>query len=262
MDSIELAGPAVRDATFDFNPAACDRIGQIRGAWAQSRPFRHVVIDDFLPAKDVRLLSDTFPPASSPVWLDWKKRLPNQYGKQGPGNSERFHLLDRRFRHALLEFNSDRFLRLLEGITSIDGLLPDPYFTGGGMHQILHGGILDIHTDFNYYARLNVYRRLNALLYLNEGWQESWGGSLELWNAAPREGGRAFRTIAPTYNRFVLFETDKSSFHGHPVEWNAPPGVYRRSIALYYYTAAPVEGKRYDRVTDFQGYVTKPLPPA
>ncbi len=219
-----------------------------------------MVVDDFLSEDDVRLLSETFPGPDHPVWLDWRRRSPAQYGKQGPGDSARFDLLDWRLRHALLEFNSDRFLAFVEGVTSIPGLLPDPYFTGGGLHQILHGGILDIHTDFNYYGRLNIYRRLNVLLYLTQDWAPSYGGSLEFWDGPPNSGGSRVGTIEPIYNRLVIFETDKTTFHGHPEEWNAPPGIYRRSVALYYYTAAPVAGQLYDTSTDFQGYVAKDLP--
>jgi 2OG-Fe(II) oxygenase superfamily len=248
-------------AAFDFDPAARwrSREVELRARWDTSAPFKHLVVDDFLRPGDAALLSNAFPAPEHPVWLDWRKRTPAQYGKQGPGDSTRFRLLDWRFRQALLEFNSDGFLRLMETVTGIGGLVPDPYFTGGGMHQILAGGILDIHTDFNYYKRLSLYRRLNVLIYLTLDWREGHGGELELWDDAPKRGGKCFKRIPPIYNRLVVFHTDKTSFHGHPNEWRGPDGVCRRSIALYYYTAQPSPGHRYDDKTDFQGYVSKSL---
>jgi hypothetical protein len=33
-------------------------------------------------------------------------------------------------------------------MTGIDGLVPDPYFEGGGFHEISTGGKLGIHVDF------------------------------------------------------------------------------------------------------------------
>ena len=228
--------------------------------WASSRPFHHVVVDDFLAPAAVRRLQDIFPSPEHPVWLDWKKRSPHQYGKQGPGDSTRFDTLDPVFRASLEQFNAQPFRDFLKTVTGISELLPDPYFTGGGMHQILAGGILDIHTDFNFYERLKLYRRLNVLLYLTSEWQPGYGGSLELWTDAPAKGGRCFREIPPVSNRLVIFETDKTSFHGHPKEWAAPGNITRRSIALYYYTAEPAADKVYDAVTDFQSYVTKDLP--
>ena len=128
------------------------------------------------------------------------------------------------------------------------------------MHQILSGGILDIHTDFNFYKRLHIYRRLNLLIYLNEDWQPAHGGELELWNGKPGTGAACVKSIAPIFNRAVIFHTDKTSFHGHPREWSAPPPATRRSIALYYYTASKLEGADYDEITDFQGVVSKPVP--
>jgi len=229
-------------------------------AWQTSTPFKHVVQDSFLSEDSARVLSDHFPGPNHPVWLDWKKRSPSQYGKQGPGDSSRFSLLTWQFRYALHELNSSQFLQFLEGVTSINGLIPDPYYRGGGMHQILEGGILDIHTDSNYYSRLNVYRRLNVIIYLTKHWEDTYGGALELWSNSPRLGGKCVKSIPPINNRLVIFETDKTSFHGHPQEWRAPKGIYRRSVALYFYTVEKAVNKRYDAITDFQGYVSKELP--
>ena len=232
----------------------------LRDAWNASPVFRHVVSDGFLPEHSAQLLSEYFPAHDHSIWLDWKKRHRSQYGKQGVGDSSRFPLLDWHLRHALYEFNSSQFVEFVEGVTSIRKLIPDPYYSGGGVHQILPGGILDIHTDFNYYERLNLYRRVNVIIYLTLRWEEPYGGCLEFWDNAPRRGGKCFTSIAPLFNRMVIFETDKTSFHGHPREWRGPEGIYRRSIALYYYTVDKVADKQYDGRTDFQGYVTKDLP--
>ena len=45
-------------------------------------------------------------------------------------------------------------------------------------------------------------------------------------------------TIAPVYNRCVIFNTDADSFHGHPDPLICPENVKRKSLALYYYTAS------------------------
>ena len=46
------------------------------------------------------------------------------------------------------------------------------------------------------------------------------------------------REVMPVFNRCVVFNTDANSFHGHPDPLQTPEGVFRRSIALYYYTAS------------------------
>ncbi|GAB2494876.1 hypothetical protein GCM10027084_05430 [Pseudoxanthomonas sangjuensis] len=236
-----------------------DRVGELSAQFSASEPFRYIVIDDFLPYEHARFLSNRFPQPDHPVWLDWKKRSPHQYGKQGPGNSSKFHLLDPTLRFALYEFNTSPFLQFLEALTGIGKLIPDPHYTGGGMHQILRGGILDIHTDFNSYTRLDLHRQLNVLIYLNENWEPGYGGELELWDSSPKLGGKCIESIPPLFNRAVIFKTDKTSFHGHPREWAAPEPLTRRSIALYYYTVRKLEGARYDELTDFQGVNRKEI---
>ena len=41
--------------------------------------------------------------------------------------------------------NSAPFLEFLETLTGIEGLIPDPYLAGGGLHKIPRGGKLGIH---------------------------------------------------------------------------------------------------------------------
>ena len=98
------------------------------------------------------------------------------------------------------------------------------------------------------------------LVYLNEEWQSGYGGELELWDGSPKSGGACRKSVAPVFNRCVVFKTDKTSFHSHPQEWLAPEPVTRRSLAFYYYTARKLDGFAYDGLTDFQGVASNPLP--
>jgi hypothetical protein len=126
------------------------------------------------------------------------------------------------------------FLPILETITGISGLIPDPYLEGGGIHSISRGGYLGVHADFNFHPRLQLHRRINLILYLNHGWQREWGGALELWSTTTR---RCEREIFPEINTMVIFNTTDTSLHGHPRPLECPEERLRSSIALYYYSA-------------------------
>jgi Rps23 Pro-64 3,4-dihydroxylase Tpa1-like proline 4-hydroxylase len=131
----------------------------------------------------------------------------------------------------LAALNSSRFVAFLEGLTGISGLVADPHYRGGGLHQILPGGRLGIHADFNFYPKLKLYRRLNVIVYLNQNWQESYGGHLELWDKATL---KSVKRVLPTFNRMVVFDTSSKSLHGHPEPLTCPEGRSRKSLALYY----------------------------
>jgi Rps23 Pro-64 3,4-dihydroxylase Tpa1-like proline 4-hydroxylase len=136
----------------------------------------------------------------------------------------------------LAELNGEAFLGFLQEMTGIEGLISDPYYSGGGLHEIKRGGHLSIHADFNVHGTMNVERRLNLLVYLNDDWQPEYGGDLELWD---RQMKRCEVKIAPLLGRAVIFSTNSDSFHGHPDKLACPEGRTRRSIATYYYTALP-----------------------
>ena len=198
-----------------------------REEYATASPFPHVVIDDFLTTDICDRLLAEFPRREDIDWLKFERHHSKKLATKG----------DRQFgdytRQVLLEFNTALCLRFLEALTGIEGLLPDPHYEGGGLHQIERGGFLKVHTDFNYHNKLKLDRRINLIVYLNRDWQEEYGGHLELW---ARDMSRCVRRVLPVYNRCVVFSTTDWSFHGHPERLTCPPEQTRKSLALYYYS--------------------------
>jgi Rps23 Pro-64 3,4-dihydroxylase Tpa1-like proline 4-hydroxylase len=214
-----------------MRPVARERLGEILATLGEryrtAVPYPHVVIEDFL---NPDLLSEVAREFAEMDHSGWRHTDGAHERKWSSEDERRFPPTT----HALISYlNSGPFLGFLETLTGITGLIADPHLRGGGLHEIRRGGSLGVHADFNFYSRLKLYRRLNLLVYLNVGWQEEWGGKLELWD---REGKACLESVAPLFNRAVLFETSNFSYHGHPHPLACPEDTARRSIALYYYT--------------------------
>lgn len=214
--------------TLLADTTAVREIGKSHADRYQSgQPYNHICLDDFLPPEIIaRVKADiaTLPEAER-TFARAQENLKSSY------NPERLPEYTRNLFHA---FNSRAFILFLEEMTGIEGLIPDPYFMGAGIHKTLNGGHLDIHADFNLHGKMNVERRLNVLIYLNDDWQEDWGGCFEIWD---RDMTGKVARFAPIKNRMVCFSTGSDTFHGNPEPVNHPNGEPRQSIALYYYTA-------------------------
>ncbi len=198
-----------------------------RQAFAAGEPFPNVIMENFLPQPWLDSLLAEFPKPQTGDWRSFdnaqeKKLALSQETEIGPVT-----------RLVLGQLNSSIFLEFLETLTGIDGLIPDPYFIGGGLHQIERGGFLKVHADFNWHEKMRLDRRLNLIVYLNRDWQESYGGALQLWDA---EMTHCVKQVYPLLNRAVLFYTFDRGFHGHPDPLACPEGETRKSLALYYYT--------------------------
>ncbi|WP_380872993.1 hypothetical protein ACFB49_38840 [Sphingomonas sp. DBB INV C78] len=218
------------DGYLHFDPEECRAEGAKRaGAYAAAQPFPHAVIDDFLDTDLLRRVIAQFPSTQGRDHFDRsQERLKYQFHPETIESGL--------IRNLLAELNSDAFIRFVEGISGIKGLIPDPYYSGGGLHETKAGGHLSVHADFNIHGRMKVERRLNLLIYLNDDWPSEYGGNLELWDQAMTG---AQESVAPLIGRAVLFNTSLDSFHGQPEPLLCPPDRARRSIALYYYTAFP-----------------------
>lgn len=191
-------------------------------------PFPHTIIDDVLPADLFRLATSEFPADDHPTWTGYlhfneAKFANTSIETWGPT-----------LRLIASELCTDSFAALLGDLTGFDRLIADPGMDGGGLHQTLPGGYLNVHTDFTTNHRVRHWqRRVNVLLYLNETWEPEWGGELQLWDAAV---SRCVRSISPIGNRMVIFTTSDDAYHGHPEPLACPSGTTRRSLALYYFT--------------------------
>jgi len=197
-------------------------------AYRAAEPFPHIVMDNFF--EDTTILDRVLEEFPGQDQINWTRF--NDYHEIKLA-SKREDQLGPFTRHLIYHLNSSFFINFLEELTGIQGLVPDPHLEGGGVHQILRGGKLGIHADFNRQVKLNLDRRMNLIIYLNKDWKEEYGGCLELWD---REMKNSVKKILPFFNRAVIFNTTDFAFHGHPEPLNCPEDRSRKSLALYYYT--------------------------
>ncbi len=205
--------------------------------YQNAAPFPHICFDNFLDEEVTRAVANAFP---KPDDIEWVVR-DNEYNLKKYQHDET--KLPRAVREMLRELNSRQFVLFVETLTGIDNLIPDPYFIGGGAHLVARGDFLKVHTDFNWHHKLQAHRRVNVLLYLNEGWQEDWGGALEFWD---KDLTGPVAKYHPMFNRVVVFSTSEDSNHGHPHPMQCPPDVYRRALNLYYYTTHRDEAEKHE----------------
>jgi hypothetical protein len=140
--------------------------------------------------------------------------------------------------------NGGKFLNLTTHLTGIKGLISDPYYDGGGVNIIENNGTLAVHIDGTNQHRMQVCRRINAILFLNDHWDPAWNGYHEQWqyvhkNLSPfdeHQQWQCVRKVLPKKNRLYIFTTNDHSWHGHAGVLTVPESVQRRSLITYYYT--------------------------
>jgi len=196
-------------------------------------PFKHVIIDNFFPVEFATILLKKFPDTNSSVWertndADIEIKLRTKWESE-------FDIPDGLV-EAIRILNSAMFLNSMSKLFGIEKIMPDPYFSGGGLNVTVSGGLLDVHVDGNYHDASGLNRRLNAILYLNPEWLEGWGGEFGLYDST---GDNLIKKVAPLHNRLVIFDTNDFSYHGLPDPLNFPIDQVRKSIILYYYTKEP-----------------------
>ena len=196
--------------------------------YQNNHPVPHILLTDFLELPVARQIAEEFPAPNTDAWTHYQHHNEN---KLGMAKRECFPL---ELGVVVDELNSPDFVNWLSELTGIPGLMADPMLEGGGLHQSGRGGFLNVHTDFsNHHYHKHWRRRVNLILYLNEGWQEPWGGSIELWD---RTMHHCVAKYPPLLNHALIFNTNEISYHGFPEPLQCPEEQSRKSLALYYYT--------------------------
>lgn len=228
---------------------------ELARSFSEGKPFRHVVVDDFLNEEFCAAVCAQFPGFHDAHAVNENEQV------GGKAAREKVRTLGGAFRDMDDLVRAHEFLTLVGKITGIEDLQYDPFYFGGGTHENRDGQDLDPHIDFNYHPITSQHRRLNLIIYLNEGWEEAWGGSIQLHRDPYREpGDDEIITVAPLMNRCVIFETTEHSWHGfEKIQLPADQkDRSRKSFAVYYYTDTRPEAETGEEHSTI--YVERHLP--
>ncbi len=220
-------------------PDEGDDAAELARRFREASPFPHLVLHDVLALPPS--VAAAFPSDDWPSWV----ALTDDYERSKSACGD-IHAIPDPFREIIREMSSPRVLRLLEVVTGIEKLVPDPHLEGGGLHCTGPGGHLAPHTDFHLHEGLGLYRRLNVLIFLNADWTPEQGGELVL---GPVDDPSRQVVVEPRFGTLALFETDDRSVHGVRT---VGEGARRQSIALYYYTSAPTHRFAGDQSTHWR----------
>lgn len=219
------------DDLFSFSECELLQGSDHGDKFKEARPFPHLIIEGFLPQDVALQLLREFPPFEQMCREDDSSIRSLKYrsnDQTGLGNLTS---------HVLRCLNSSAFIHSLEVLSGLEGLVADPDIESSLRH-FRRGGRLAVHVDGNYHSTLGLRRRLNLILYLNDGWKSEWGGALELWDWETRS---RVTEIFPFFNRCVIFAPGERTLHGFPDPLQCPEEVTRKSLQLYYYTSEPLE---------------------
>ncbi len=192
---------------FDFDrwTPALDTLAR---QYSSGHPYPHIVMDNFLEAWAAEKAMQEFPAVKDQGWIHYVHVNEKKHGLN------KMDLLPPFIRQVIGELNSPPFVEFISKLTGIEGLLADEMLEGGGLHQSMRGGFLNVHADFTVHPHKRTWqRRVNILIYLNKEWKPEYRGDLELWD---REMKGVQQKISPVFNRCVIFNTDEDSFHGLP----------------------------------------------
>jgi Rps23 Pro-64 3,4-dihydroxylase Tpa1-like proline 4-hydroxylase len=206
-----------------------DRRG-LKGEFLNALPFPHLSIDSLFDEKLLELIVEEFDGMTAADW---------GHSKSANQSTRRSHLSPALGSASQQYFNtiySSHFLEFLCDITGSAGLVPDPTLFGGGLHESRTGDWFGVHVDFTHHGATLLNNELVLITYLNRGWRDEYGGSLELWDA---DAKACVKTILPLFGRTVIMKHGVRSLHGHTRPVNAPHGRSRRSLASYYYRRGP-----------------------
>jgi Rps23 Pro-64 3,4-dihydroxylase Tpa1-like proline 4-hydroxylase len=197
---------------------------QLRALFNNNTPIRHVVIDNFLEEKFAAGIHDHFPSI---------REMKTHYHGLNENKSEdsNFNALDSRFSQLHAALSSEQVLQWIESWTGLNQCSVIEDRLGYGLHQGGNKSFLDIHIDYNIHPIKKLYRKLNLILFFNPVWETNWGGHLELWD---QEVKKCSQSIAPVFNRCVIFECSDISYHGYS-KITVPDHITRKSYYQYYF---------------------------
>lgn len=202
-------------------------LGSLRG----NIPFDYCIIDNFFIENVAKDLEADFLNYEDHRWFYYKSSIEN---KKALNDWNIFPSLTYR---VLRELNSEKFINVVANAAGVP-LYHDPGLHGGGWHIHGQGGNLNPHQDYSIHPKIGLQRKLNLIIYLSSDLSDSHGGHLGLWshNEDMNAPDELLKEVEPKFNRAIIFDTTQNSWHGMSRPLLQPPGIFRKSLAVYYLT--------------------------
>lgn len=200
-----------------------------------SNPIKHIFLNDLWDESFLDQISQEII-----NFNDWEREI-KHYGSELKRYQSQWDKFPPKTYKILNFLNSPLFLETISYITNQKFLIPDPYLVGGGIHSTKENGFLKLHADFNWHPQMQVYRRINVLIYLNKNWQSKNGGQIELGTKKNNGVFEILHSELPIFNKTLVFITDDHSFHGQPNPVKNTGELARNSLAVYYYQSKKPE---------------------
>lgn len=216
----------------------------LRESFLSAQPFPHLVIDNFLDPDLVHKVREEFPRPEEMEQHGTNKKVLTGF-QTNPREVRNKPSIKAMF--DCLESQAVRnSLKII--CNSETEILADPEYIGAGLLAANDGGKHNIHRDRNRHPKTRLYPRLVLLLYFNEEWVSEYGGCFQLWDKKINE----CLSVEPLFNRCIIFENLSYAYHGIS-DVHLPPGMIRKALNFYYYTAEIPKSERrmYLHDTDF-----------
>lgn len=205
---------------------------------------RVAVLDDVLPLQVATAIHDAFPP-------EGEMRLMSSF-RERKYTSKSLDRMNRLVHDAVFAFQAPEVIGAVSRITGLRDMVGDPRLYAGGISAMTEGQFLDPHIDNSHDFEGKLYRVLNLLYYVTPGWRADNGGNLELWDDEVRQR----LEIASLFNRLVIMETNRSSWHS--VNRVRIRGK-RCCVSNYYFSPHSPNEAQGSHVTFFRGRPEQPL---
>lgn len=213
----------------------------IRSQWANptGTSTNHFFIDDLLPSEVAQSIYEAFPRDGSGFFnresFREKKRTSASLDQYSPILGEITYALQ-----------DSSIVKRVADLVGFDRIEPDPSLYAGGLSMMFKEDFLNPHIDNSHDASRDRYRRLNLLYYVSPNWVLENGGNFELWD----EKRETPKTIVSKFNRLVVMETNKTSWHSVS---RVASDEARCCVSNYYFSEISPDESDYFHVTSFTG---------
>jgi hypothetical protein len=200
--------------------------------YQNTNPYSHcfqdnILIDDFAKALQKEIIE-----IPNEAWDRYENPFESKFTLRDKYN------FPENLRKLFVELESEEFVNKLSEIVG-HKLIVDPTRNFWGVHKYNNGDKLDIHVDAGLHPTTKQKKQVTFGIYLSENWKEEYGCQLEIWtgeNAVSNDAKLYEKnaSIAPMFNRMIMFTCDDYAWHGNPDPAKCPEDSKRIFITISY----------------------------